>query len=92
MFDHRHTNTKMNILKPPYASFRAISSYGHNNRNADSTRVYEAMLRAAHSYVEMMKKQTCCYVLRTVKKEGIGISSVENLTKRLCSYQGKVIK
>ena len=82
---------KMNVQQPPYASFRTLSTGGNNNNtSSDSTEVYEAMLRATHSYVKMMKCRTRCYVLRTLKKEGVGTASVENLTKGLCSHQEKV--
>ena len=82
---------KMNVLQPPYASFRALTS-GINNKNPNSTEVYEAMLRATHTYVKVIKCRTRCYVLQTLKKAGIGTASVENLTKRLCSHPEKDFK
>ena len=80
----------MNLLQPPYASFRAISTQtGNNNVNMDPTMAYEAMPRATSSYVEMLKNKTRVYTLRTLRREGIGTTCVESLTKRLCSHPEK---
>lgn len=82
-------NQEINIPKPLLAKFRQLAA---NNTNSDTDQVYLAMIRATDSSIKVAKAKSRVKVLCALKKEGVGTSSTENLTKRLCTHQGHKMK
>ena len=68
------------------ASYKQLAGCVNNN-NSNTDPVYEAMVRATKSSLEVVECKSRCNVLRSLKKQRIGTSCVESLTARLCKYK-----
>ena len=77
---------KQTMCVPKYlqAKYRQLSAEGNNNTNVNTNQMYTAMLRATKSSISVIRCRNRCDTLRSLKKEVVGTSEVEELTKKLC--------
>ena len=76
------------MMIPQYlhATYRQLAGCDNNN-NSDTNPVYNAMLRATKSSLEVAECRSRCNVLKSLKKQRIGTSGVESLATRMCRYK-----